>query len=165
MSIDELDFRRVLGQFATGVTVVTTRDAQGRPFGLTVNAFCSVSLEPPLVLVCIDRRSEAHPGFSQTGAFNVSVLAEGQEEISRRFAGRRKPKFEGIDLPPGSNGVPLVDGALAFMECRVVGAHAAGDHTIYLGEVLRLGSREGRPLVYHGSAYRKLDPDAQRPAS
>src|SRR6478736_2026317 len=125
------EFRRALGQFATGVTVVTTRDKSGRPLGLTVNAFCSVSLTPPLVLVCIDRRSEANSGFAQSGLFNVSVLAEHQQEISRRFAAHGALKFEGDALPTGTNGIPVIPDALALVECRLVASHPAGDHTIY----------------------------------
>ena len=156
MAIDSREFRRALGQFATGITVVTTRDGDGRPLGLTVNAFCSVSLEPPLVLICIDRRSEVNTGLVDTGRFNVSVLTEAQEDVSRRFAAGGPTKFEGIALPPGGNGLPLVAEALAVLECRLAATHDAGDHTIYVGEVERLQCRPGRPLVYHGSAYRRL---------
>lgn len=162
--VSESDFRHALSQFATGVTIVTTRDRSGRPLGLTVNAFCSVSLTPPLVLVCIDRRSEANAGFQETGVFNVSVLAEDQQEISRRFAARGAAKFAGPSLPAGENGVPVVEGAVAVIECRVTAAHSAGDHTIYVGEVTRLLSRPGRPLLYHSSAYQRIDPDSSEPA-
>jgi flavin reductase (DIM6/NTAB) family NADH-FMN oxidoreductase RutF len=156
MPVDPADFRRALGQFAAGVTVVTTRDGQGRSLGLTVSAFASVSLEPPLVLVCVDHRSEAHAGFRQAGLFGVSILAEGQEEVSRRFAGGGATKFTGLELPRGSTGVPLIPGALAYLECRVSATHAAGDHTIYVGEVLSVEVRPGRPLLYHDRAYRRL---------
>jgi flavin reductase (DIM6/NTAB) family NADH-FMN oxidoreductase RutF len=162
--VSESDFRHALSQFATGVTIVTTRDGSGRPLGLTVNAFCSVSLTPPLVLVCIDRRSDAHAGFSETGLFNISVLAEDQQEISRRFALRGAVKFEGASLPAGQNGVPVVQGAVAVIECRVSAAHSAGDHMIYVGEVTRLETRAGRPLLYHGSTYRRIDPGSSEPA-
>ena len=155
--IDPDDFRRALGQFASGVTVVTTRDAAGRPFGLTVSSFCSVSLEPPLVLVCIDNRSEVHDAFEASGLFGVSVLAEGQEQWSRRFACGGPAKFEGAPLRDGHHGLALVPGALAHLECRVVSTHDAGDHTIYVGEVLALAVRPGRPLVYHASDYRRVE--------
>jgi flavin reductase (DIM6/NTAB) family NADH-FMN oxidoreductase RutF len=151
--IDQADFRRALGQFASGVTVVTTRDSAGRPYGLTVSSFCSVSLEPPLVLVCIDHRSEAHDGFEASQLFGVSVLAEGQEEWSRRFAEGGPAKFAGATLGGGHHGVALVPGALAHLECRVVSAHEAGDHTIYVGEVLALSVQPGRPLLYHARGY------------
>ena len=156
MPVDPADFRRALGQFAAGVTVVTTRDAQGRSLGLTVTAFASVSLEPPLVLVCVDHRSEAHVGFRHAGLFGISILAEGQAEVSRRFAVGGAAKFKGLELATGSTGVPLIPGALAHLECRVSGTHVAGDHTIYVGEVLSVQVRPGRPLLYHDRDYRRL---------
>jgi flavin reductase (DIM6/NTAB) family NADH-FMN oxidoreductase RutF len=159
MILDPLEFRRALGQFATGVTVVITRDAAGRPQGLTVNAFCSVSLEPPLVLICVDQRSEANAGLVETGRFTISVLSEEQEEISRRFATGGPLKFTGIELPVGPAGLPLIADALAALECRLVASYPGGDHTIYVGEVERLECRPGRPLVYHGSGYRRLAPE------
>ena len=156
MPVDPADFRRALGQFAAGVTVVTTRDAQGRSLGLTVTAFCSVSLEPPLVLVCVDHRSEAHVGFRQAGLFGVSILADGQEEVSRRFAAGGAAKFVGLDLATGTTGVPLIPGALAHLECRVRATHDAGDHAIYVGEVLAVDVKPGRPLLYHDRGYGRL---------
>jgi flavin reductase (DIM6/NTAB) family NADH-FMN oxidoreductase RutF len=162
--VSESEFRHALGQFATGVTVVTTRDGAGRPLGLTVNAFCSVSLTPPLVLVCIDRRSEANAGLLESGLFNVSVLSEDQAEISRRFAARGAVKFEGLALPSGTNGVTVIDAAVAVIECRVAATHAAGDHTIYVGEVTHLDARGGRPLLYHQSTYQRIDPRSGEPA-
>lgn len=157
MSIDPSEFRRALALFTTGITVVTTRNAEGSPLGLTVNAFSSVSLDPPLVLVCIDNRSETHAGFESTRVFGVSVLAEDQEHWSRRFAGGGPAKFEGSPLTTGKHGLVLVPGALAQLECRVAASHLAGDHTIYVGEVLSLRLTPGRPLLYHGSTYRRLD--------
>jgi flavin reductase (DIM6/NTAB) family NADH-FMN oxidoreductase RutF len=156
MPVDPADFRRALGQFAAGVTVVTTRDGKGRSLGLTVTAFASVSLEPPLVLVCVDHRSETHAGFRHAGLFGVSILAEGQEEVSRRFAGGGAGKFKGVDLEKGETGVPLIPGALAHLECRVSATHLAGDHTIYVGEVVSARVRPGRPLLYHDRDYRRL---------
>jgi flavin reductase (DIM6/NTAB) family NADH-FMN oxidoreductase RutF len=160
MSLDSRSFRRALGQFATGVTVMTTRDAAGRPQGLTVSSFCSVSLNPPLVLACVDQRSEVNPGLLTSGLFGVSVLAEDQEEMSRRFAAAGEAKFLDLPLLTGSGGVPLLPGALAHLECRVASAHPAGDHTIYVGEVLSLRVSPGRPLLYHGSSYRRLGREA-----
>jgi 3-hydroxy-9,10-secoandrosta-1,3,5(10)-triene-9,17-dione monooxygenase reductase component len=157
MPIDSRSFRKALGQFATGVTVVTTRDAAGRPQGLTVNSFCSVSLEPPLVLVCVDQRSEVNPGLHASRLFGVSVLAEDQEGASRRFAEAGEKKFADLPLLTGASGVPLLPGALAHLECRLASAHPGGDHTIFVGEVLSLAVSPGRPLLYHGSEYRHLD--------
>lgn len=163
MRLDSASFRRALGQFAAGVTVVTTRDAEGRPRGLTVSSFCSVSLHPPLVLVCIDRHADAHPAIAATGIFGVSVLSEAQEEVSRRFAGRGQGRFSGIDLLAGANGAPLLPGALAHLECRVVATHPGGDHSIFVGQVTRLDVHPGQPLLHHASAYRRLRPPEGEP--
>jgi flavin reductase ActVB len=154
-------FRRAMAQFATGITVVTTLDSQGRNLGLTVNAFSSVSLDPPLVLVCIDNRSETHAGFESSGVFGVSVLAEGQEAWSRRFALVGPEKFDGGGFIKGASGVALLPGALVHLECRVAAAYPGGDHTIYLGEIISLSASPGRPLLYHGSAYVRLEEDAE----
>jgi len=156
MPVDSAAFRLALGQFASGVTVVTTLGKDGGPLGLTVSSFCSVSLDPPLVLVCIDDRSDTHDGFEASQRFGVSILAEGQEEWSDRFAFGGSEKFTGVDLLRGEDGVPLVPGALAHIECRVSAALPGGDHTIYVGEVLRLSVSPGRPLLYQASAYHRL---------
>jgi flavin reductase (DIM6/NTAB) family NADH-FMN oxidoreductase RutF len=155
LSIDAQAFRQALGQFATGVTVVTTIDPDGRPQGLTVSSFCSVSLDPPLVLVCVDNRSETHAGFAATRLFGVSVLAEHQREVSQRFA-TLGPAKNDFDFAQGPRGTPLVPGALAQIECRLHTVHEAGDHQIYVGEVLSLRVNPGRPLLYHASGYRRL---------
>lgn len=156
MSVDSLSFRRTLGQFASGVTVVTARDAAGRPLGLTVSSFCSVSLHPPLVLVCLDRRSEANAGLDETRHFAVSILAEGQEEVSRRFAAPGRDKFDGYSFVEGRHGLPLVPGALAWIQCGVRSRHEEGDHVVWVGEVLALAAEPGRPLLYHAGAYHAL---------
>jgi 3-hydroxy-9,10-secoandrosta-1,3,5(10)-triene-9,17-dione monooxygenase reductase component len=158
MSIDPALFRRAMGQFATGVTVVTTRDSEGRDLGLTVNAFASVSLEPPLAVVSVDNRSEAHAGFAASGFFGVSVLSETQEDWSRGFAVAGPDKWNGRGVVRGETGVVLVPGALAHIECRVAASYPGGDHTLYLGEVLRLSVSPGRPLLYHSSRYGRLGP-------
>lgn len=162
MSVDARSFRHALGQFASGITVVTTRDAQGRPLGLTVSAFCSVSLHPPLVLVCVDARSETHKAFAESKVFGVSVLAEGQETISERFARAGRAKFADLPMLTGESGAALVPGALAHIECALAGEHPAGDHTIYVGKVLALSVHPGRPLVYHAGAYHPLGPGRKR---
>jgi 4-hydroxyphenylacetate 3-hydroxylase, reductase component len=161
MGVDSTRFRAAMAQFATGVTIVTTRDEAGHRFGLTVNAFASVSLEPPLVLVCIDNRSDAHRGFHASGVFGISVLAEGQEEWSRRFATPGPEKWTGATFETGAAGVALIPGALAHVECRVAAAHPAGDHTIYVGQVASLTATPGRPLLYHGSAYGRVEARAK----
>ncbi len=158
LAADPVAFRQALSQFAAGVTVVTTLCADGTPRGLTVTAFCSVSLDPPLVLVSIDNRSEAHDGFAE-GLFAVSVLAEGQEDVSRRFAMPGTEKFTSGECLIGASGLPLIPDALAHLTCRVVTAVPGGDHTVYLGQVEDARVREGRPLVYHGRGYRRLVPE------
>ena len=163
MAIHPDQFRHGLAQFASGVTVVTTRDAAGQPLGLTVSAFCSVSLQPPLVLACIDHRSETQAAFRASGLFAVSVLAEDQEELSRRFALSGPEKFADLGLVEGRLGLPLVPDALAHLECRVVAAHEAGDHTLYVGEIVSLSVRPGRPLLYHQGLYRRLAPESGPP--
>ena len=146
-------------QFATGVTVVTTRDAAGRPLGLTVSAFCSVSLEPPLVLVCIDHRSETNRGLRESGLFAVSVLGEHQENVSRRFAAPGVDKLGGFAFLDGPLGLPLVPGAVAHLECSVRSFHEEGDHAVWVGEVRGAAAHPGRPLIHHGGDYRQLGSD------
>jgi flavin reductase (DIM6/NTAB) family NADH-FMN oxidoreductase RutF len=157
MSVDAVSFRRVLGQFASGVTIVSTRDGEGRPLGLTVSAFCSVSLHPPLILACLGRRSEVNAGIRTSGHFGVSILAEDQEAVSRRFATSGRTRFD--EPPPlvGRHGLPLVPGALGHLECRVRSFHDEGDHTVWVGEVVALSARPGRPLLYHHGDYRRLE--------
>lgn len=162
MPIEPADFKRALGQFASGVAVVTTRGTVGEPRGLTVNSFCSVSLTPPLVLVCIDNRSDIHADFRSCGVFAVSVLAEDQEDVSQRFATQGNEKFTGAD-PVGRLGVVLVPGALAHIECRTAAVHPAGDHRIYIGEVEELTVRPGRPLLYHSGRYYLLADEHRLP--
>ena len=155
LAVDAPAFRRALAQFASGVTVVTTEGPEG-PLGLTVTAFSSLSLDPPLVLVCIDRRSETHAGFER-GAFAVSLLAEGQEAVSQRFACGGPAKFAEGGLETGSSGLLLVRGALAHLECRVHASVPGGDHVIYIGLVERVAVFEGRPLLHHARGYRCLE--------
>lgn len=158
MSPDAQSFRRVLGQFASGVTVVTTRDASGRIRGLTVSAFCSVSLHPPLVLACIDQRADANEAMRVSGLFAVSVLREDQEDVSRRFASRAQDKLDGFAFSEGRHALPLVPGAIAHLQCRVRSFHDEGDHTVWVGEVLALAAHPGRPLLHHAGDYRRLSP-------
>lgn len=158
MSFDRNELRRVMSHFATGVTVVTTHDGQGRCYGLTVNAVCSVSLDPPLVLVCVDKQAESHPAFQRSQEFAVNILDERQEELSRRFAVSGGEKFIGLSCRAGVTGAPILAGALAHVECRVVAAHDAGDHTIYIGEVENADAADGRPLLFFRGRYHRLPP-------
>src|SRR5262245_59416676 len=156
MALTPTEFRTALRSFAAGVTVVTTRDREGRPSGLTASAFTSVSLVPPLVLVCVDHIATAHPDFRTHGWFAVNVLRREQEALSRRFAESGGDKFRGVACHEGATGLPLLDGALATLECRLVEAHEAGDHTIFVGEVQTASVEEGRPLVYFHGTYHSL---------
>ena len=150
------DFRRVLGHFATGVTILTTTDAEGRPTGLTVSAFCSVSLDPPQILVCVDHKSQSYPALRDGGRFAVNILGAEHESISRRFATTRLDKFEEVPFRMGALGVPLIEGALAQLECRTVSRHVEGDHTILVGRVEEARSDAGEPLLYYRGKYGRL---------
>jgi flavin reductase (DIM6/NTAB) family NADH-FMN oxidoreductase RutF len=159
MALTPTEFRTALRCFAAGVTVVTTRDREGRPSGLTASAFTSVSLDPPLVLVCVDHAATAHPAFRTHGWFAVNVLRREQEALSRRFAESGGDKFRGVPCHEGRSGLPLLDGALATLECQVVEAHEAGDHTIFIGRVEAVAIGGGQPLVYFHGGYHSLMAD------
>ena len=154
------DFRRVLSHFTTGVTIVTTCDGDGRPTGLTVSAFCSVSLDPPLVLVCVDHKAQSFPALRDHGRFAVNILSSDQEAVSRRFATSKiLDKFEGVAHTMSELGLPLVVGALAHLECVTVSTHVEGDHTIFIGRVERAGAPGGEPLLYFKGRYERLVPE------
>lgn len=150
---DPAQFRRACARFATGITVSTALAADGTPHGFTANSFTSVSMEPPLVLICVDNRANVLRHFAHAEHFGVNILAEDQEAISVRFAERGLDRFEGIDWHPGSTGVPLLGGALARFECVTRQTINAGDHMIILGEVLHAEWQDGAPLLYYASAY------------
>ncbi len=156
MPIDKTELRRVMGHFPTGVTVVTTVSISGKLYGLTANSFTSVSLAPPLVLVCVDKRAESYPCFEESKCFTVNFLADDQEDISRRFATSGVNKFEGVGYRIGANNAPILNGVLAYLECKVVGAYEGGDHTIYLGEIEQAETREAKPLLFYRGGYRSL---------
>ena len=150
-------FRLVMGNFATGITVVTTRDAKGQPCGLTVNSFTSVSLEPLLVLVCFDKRLSSLQAFKDTKQFGVSVLSEHQEDVSRLFAKRDSERPLSLYFD-GKLGMPLVRNSLAVMECDTVEIYEGGDHLIFLGAV-KNGEvlHADHPLLYFRGKYRTLN--------
>ena len=158
MPVTQSEFRSALRHFAAGVAVVTTRDAEGQPSGLTASAFTSVSLDPPLILVCVDREAVCHPAFEAHGWFAVNVLARDQAHLSRRFALSGGDKFAGLAFRSGLAGLPLLDGVLAALECRLVARHAAGDHTIFIGQVEGAAVEGGHPLVYFQGDYHQLEP-------
>lgn len=157
MAIDPDTFRAALGRFCSGVTVVTTCDAGGHDHGMTVSAFCSVSLEPPLVLACIGHEASMHPVIQESDRFGVSILAAGQEQLARRFADQRSDRFDGIGYSRGKLGVALLDDALAHLECTVADRHECGDHTIVVGRVESAACFQGRPLVYYRGGYTQLE--------
>jgi flavin reductase (DIM6/NTAB) family NADH-FMN oxidoreductase RutF len=161
MSFDPVQFRSALGRFASGVTVVTTQ-YENRTHGMTANAFVSVSLTPPLVLVSLDNRSYMHRIMPSVRRYGVSVLAENQERISNHFAGRT---VEGLHVAFTSrNGMPLLEGAVAYFVVQVVEIHAAGDHTLYVGEVEQFEARDERPLLFFAGRYQSLRSDHIAPA-
>ena len=157
MPVTQDEFRAALSRFVSGITVVTTRDSTGIPHGITVSAFCSVSLEPPLILVCIENNAGSHPAFRDGAAFAVNVLNESQIDYSIRFASPSSDKFEGISFHDGLEGVPVFEEALLILECRLVNAHKGGDHTIFVGQVERATVNDGRPLVYFHGNYRSMN--------
>jgi flavin reductase (DIM6/NTAB) family NADH-FMN oxidoreductase RutF len=155
--IDSDTFRSVLGRFAAGITIVTARDESGKDHGMTVSAFCSLSLNPPMVMLCVDHAASMHDLLLGHPRFGISVLSSDQEEHSRRFSREESDRFDGIAYARGDNGVVLLHEALAHMECRVVRHHDAGDHTIFIAEVDRGEAREGRPLLYYRGGYAQLE--------
>lgn len=158
--VDRQLFRSVLRRWASGVTVVTTH-AGGRDAGMTVSAFSSVSLDPPLVLVCADKKAKTRPLIDASGIFAVNVLAAGQQELSNRFAeeGNEDVRFDGFECRRGPSGAPWLPGTLAVIDCRVAAAHDAGDHVIYVGEAIAAEVHPTRaPLVYCDAGYRALAP-------
>ena len=150
------EFRRALSHFATGVTVVSTCDGDGGPTGLTVSAFTSVALDPPLILVCVDHKSQSYPALLESGRFAVNVLRADQEAVSRTFASSRLDKFDEVPFSLSPLNLPLIDGALTQLECVTVGTHVAGDHTIFVGRVERAHLGSGEPLVYYRGRYDRL---------
>ena len=146
-------FRETLGRFASGITVTTTVH-EGEVHGVTVNAFVSVSLEPPLVLVSIDNQTKMHQLLSQTNRYGVSILAEEQRALSQHFAGQPQ---EDLEVPfVWHEGLPLLGGSVAQLACRVVDAHPAGDHTLYIGQVEYLDYRDAAPLLFYTGNYQDL---------
>jgi flavin reductase (DIM6/NTAB) family NADH-FMN oxidoreductase RutF len=155
---DSRELRQVLGAFVTGVTVVTTVDAQGRFHGLTCNSFSSVSLEPPLVLWSQATKAPSHPVFREVPHFAVNILAEDQIALSKRFASSGQDKFAGLEHDIGFAGLPVLRGCSAWLECKVVSKLPGGDHAIFVGEVQTIRRTPRRPLVFGGGQYLVADP-------
>lgn len=155
MPIDEAGFKAAMSQFVSGVTVVTTSH-QGEDFGMTVASFASLSLRPPLVVVCIESTAKSHAAIAASGSFGVSILGSDQADVSGRFASRTGDKFAETRVRRGELGVPLIEGAICTLECRVTEQLPGGDHSIFVGEVVDAQVAGGQPLVYWRSAYREL---------
>lgn len=152
-SFDKRQLRNVLGTFTTGVTIVTTRTADGKAHGVTANSFSSVSLEPPLVLWCQALTSSSHASFMESGHFVVNILADDQIAVSNHFAKSQPDKFAGIAHEDGLGGAPVISGAAAHLECVKVAAYPAGDHVVFMGQVERVGHSGRRPLAFGGGRY------------
>lgn len=156
--IDDRAFRETMGRFATGVTVVTTAVADGTPAGVTINSFTSLSLEPPLVLFCLDHDARTLPLFLDAGVFAVNILAADQAALCDRFA-QAPYDWKNVDVEIWETGAPILTRALAALDCTLTSAALGGDHRILIGQVQRLGVlREAEPLVYYRSAFHRLAP-------
>ena len=158
-TITKEQFRAAMGSFAAGVTVITTLDADGTPHALTATAFSSLSADPPLCLVCVDKQSRAHEALTVGRRFAVNMLGEGQHEVSGHFASRVDDKFDGKDWQAGEHtGCPLLPDVIATVECEITEILAGGDHDIFIGLMLGVQVHEGTPLVYWRGGYAAVDP-------
>jgi flavin reductase (DIM6/NTAB) family NADH-FMN oxidoreductase RutF len=158
-SVTASNFREAMASFAAGVTIVTTIDSSGRPHALTATAFSSVSLSPPLCLVCIDRRSRTYQSVVRKGCFAVNILNANQQALSVHFASSVIDKFEAVRWRAGDvTGCPIIESALAWMECGVAEVYSGGDHDIFLGRVASVRVHDGKPLVYWRGSYSSLPP-------
>jgi flavin reductase (DIM6/NTAB) family NADH-FMN oxidoreductase RutF len=160
------EFRTTLGRFPTGVVVVAAV-VDGSPAGLAVNSFTSVSLEPPLVAFCVDRRSTTWPTLRRAGGFTISILAAGQDDLCMTFAGRAADRFAGVRWSPGGGGHPRLADAVAWLDCTIHRVDEAGDHQIVLGEVRDLVLHDRPSLLFHGGRFADLvtRPSAERPGN
>lgn len=154
--IDAAQFRELLGRFATGVTVITLDGPDGRPQGMTASSLASVSLNPPLVSVCIDHQADLHDAIARCPRFVVNILEVGQELLSRRFADQHDDRFAGVGYHRSPDGLVLLDGALAHIECDRHATYPGGDHTIVLGRVVGGATADGHPLLYYRGGYATL---------
>ncbi len=149
-------FREAMGKFATGVTVLSLFTPDRGIHGITANSVCSVSLDPLLVLACVDRRANSLPMIKQGGRFVMNILSEGQEEASRYFAGKAKSEHPPFSFTETLSGWPVLEGCVSYLDCRVVQELEAGDHTVFICAVEEVGVGDGRPLMYHGAKYVRL---------
>lgn len=156
-TISPENFRKASGLWATGVSIVTTIDGQGAPFGLTMNSVTSLSLNPPLYLVNLDNGSDTLTALLESRAFCINVLASDQEALSNRFAKKGGDKFSEVAFSAGATGAPRIDGALMSIDCRIHAMHAGGDHQIVVGDVIEITTADpdsgAQPLLYYGGGY------------
>lgn len=165
MTVDAQAFRAIMGRFATGVAVVTTCEGSQR-MGITVNAFCSVSLDPPLVLVCIEHTSHVYDALLRSGIFAVNLLRDDQQQLSICFAGNSEERYRDFCSARShteATGAPVFDELLGWADCRVVASYPGGDHTIFVGRVEALGAGTGEPLLYYRSAYWPASDEEREP--
>src|SRR5271167_1833154 len=162
MGVTQAEFRKAMGSFATGVTVITV-DCGGEVHGMTANAFTSVSIDPVLVLVCVDHRARTHAHLHARKRFGVNVLCSEQQTVSEYYARTEEthqhPESAGARFDRTAQGTPVLQGALAYLECRLHSAQPAGDHTIFIAEVEEVVVRDGEPLLYFRSRYRDIEPN------
>ncbi|MGA9529255.1 MAG: flavin reductase family protein [Terriglobales bacterium] len=165
MNLTAIDFRKAMGCFATGVTIITVdQDGAGEIHGMTANAFTSVSLDPPLILVCVDQRARTHAHLHARQRFGINVLSSAQQAISEYYArssdgtkaAHQHAETAGARFERTAHGTPMLQGALAYLECRLRSTQPAGDHTIFIAEVEQVEVREGEPLLYFRSQYRAI---------
>jgi len=157
LSVSSDEFRSVLGRFPSGVTVVTTRATDGSDQGMTVSAFCSLSLEPPLVLICIEKTASVYAALTTAPAFIVNILSAKQEQVARRFSIVDIDRFEGIGFSRSRNGIVILDDVLGVIECNRFSLHDGGDHTIVVGEVEAGRAGNGTPLLYYRGGYAQME--------
>ncbi|HLT11595.1 flavin reductase family protein [Mycolicibacterium thermoresistibile] len=155
-TFDFRDLRRALGQFATGVNVVTARSGDGKPVGMTVNSFSAVSLNPPLVSWCVRREAPSAPAFIAASHFAVHVLDSSHAHIARQFSTPAPDKFAGIEFGTGIGGLPVLSGVIAHFECRNMRTVEVGDHIMLIGQIERYAARGGEPLIFHSGGFRSL---------
>jgi 3-hydroxy-9,10-secoandrosta-1,3,5(10)-triene-9,17-dione monooxygenase reductase component len=151
--VDPARFRQLLGRFATGVTIVTADDSAGNPTGMTANTLTSVSLNPPLISICIDHSADMHHTLQHTTRFTVNILSANQEAISRRFAEQGTSRFDGIGFSRSDRGGIILDGVLAHIECERISEFPTGDHSLFVARVVGGSTSEGEPLLYYRGGY------------
>ena len=157
VGVTSAEFRRACGRFATGIAIASVLDTRGAPHGLTVSSFTSTSLDPPLILICLGHRVSAIHAFRASAHFGINVLAEDQRDLAERFARKAQDRFDGLKWRRGKTGVPILAGVLAAIECAVRQRFTAGDHDVFVGEMVGAHVAAGAPLIHLAGRYRRLD--------